>query len=390
MTEIMYYLFRLIIRNLMRHPLRTLLTAVGIIVAITAFGLLRTTVDAWYAGVEASSSVRLIVRNKNSLTFMLPLHYVNKVKGVEGVAEVSHADWFGGIYIEKKNFFAQFAVEERTYFNMYPEFVIAPEEMKAFILDRRGVIAGRKIVEKYGWKIGTQIPIKGTIFPGTWHFVLRGVYQGATAKIDETQFFFHWKFLNEVSKHISPDKTDQVGIILVKLKRAEDAPLVAQRIDKMFSNSRAETLTETEKAFQLGFVSMTEAILLVIEVVSFLVIAIIMAVMANTMAMTARERKQEYAILKALGFPARFIAGLIFGESLLLALVAGAAGVMCIFPATRYVATKFGTLFPIFTVSDHTLWLAGAAALIVGVVAALVPAWHAARIPVSEGMRAVV
>jgi len=152
---------------------------------------------------------------------------------------------------------------------------------------------------------------------------------------------------------------------------------VAQRIDKMFSNSRAETLTETEKAFQLGFVSMTEAILLVIQVVSFLVIAIIMAVMANTMAMTARERKQEYATLKALGFPGRFIVGLIFGESLLLALVAGAVGVICIFPTARYVATKFGTLFPIFTVSDHTLWMAGAAALIVGLVAALAPvaAW---------------
>jgi putative ABC transport system permease protein len=252
------------------------------------------------------------------------------------------------------------------------------------------IIAGRKIVEKYGWQIGDQIPIKGTIFPGTWHFVLRGIYHGATPKIDETQFFFHWKFLNEVSKHISPDKTNQIGIILVRLKRAEDAPLVAQRIDKMFSNSRAETLTETEKAFQLGFVSMTEAILLVIQVVSFLVIAIIMAVMANTMAMTARERKQEYATLKALGFPARFIVGLIVGESLLLALVAGAVGVMCIFPTARYVATKFGTLFPIFTVSNHTLWLAGAAALSVGMVAALAPAWRAARIPVSEGMRAVV
>jgi len=389
-TVNMFYLFRLILRNMMRHPLRSLLTAIGIIVAITAFGLLRTTVDAWYAGVEASSSVRLVVRNKNSLTFMLPLHYVNKVKGIEGVAEVSHADWFGGVYIEKKNFFPQFAVEEHTYFNMYPEFVIPPEEMKSFLLDRRGVIAGRKIVEEYGWKIGDQIPIQGTIFPGTWHFVLRGIYHGASEKIDETQFFFHWKFLNEVSKHISPDKTDQIGIILVRLQHAEDAPLVAQRIDKMFSNSRAETLTETEKAFQLGFVSMTEAILLVIKVVSFLVIAIIMAVMANTMAMTARERKQEYATLKALGFPARFIVAMILGESLLLALAAGAIGIVCIFPASRYVATKFGTLFPIFNVSDHTVWLAAAAALIVGLVAALAPAWRAARMPVSEGMRAVV
>jgi putative ABC transport system permease protein len=385
----MSYLLRLIRRNALRHPLRTLLTVLGIVVAVTAFGLLRTTVDAWYAGAEASSASRLVVRNKNSLVFPLPLHYAGRIRQIEGVSSVSGAQWFAGIYIDKKNFFPQFAVEPRTYFELYPEFVVTPEQMKAFMLDRRGAIAGRKLAAKHGWKVGDQIPLIGTIYPGNWSFVLRGIYQGATSKTDETQFFFHWDYLNETLKRSGSDAANQVGIYLVGVKNAQDAPLVAQRIDTQFANSRAETLTETEKAFQLSFVAMTEAILLVIQVVSFLIIAIIMAVMANTMAMTARERRSEYATLKALGFPARYIVALIAGESLFIAIGAGAAGIWCIYPAAEYVGRRFGTIFPIFNVSDRTVLMAAAAALLVGAVAAIVPAWRAATVKVAEGFRAV-
>lgn len=384
----MIYLFRLIARNTLRHPLRTLLTVLGIVVAITAFGLLRTTVDAWYAGAEASSASRLIVRNKNSLTFPLPLYYGAKIRGIEGVDSVSAAQWFAGIYVDKKNFFPQFAVDPRTYFALYPEFVIPPEQMKAFLLDRRGAIAGRKIVEKFGWKLGDQIPLIGTIYPGTWSFVLRGVYTGANSRTDETQFFLHWDNLNETLKKVAPDSANQVGIFLVGLKNAREAPLVAQRIDAQFRNSRAETLTETEKAFQLSFVAMTEAILLVIQAVSFLVIAIIMAVMANTMAMTARERRREYATLKALGFPVRFIAALIIGESLFITCAAGALGAWLIHPAAAYVGRKYGTIFPIFNVSDNTVVMAMLATLLVGLVAAAGPALQASTRTVSEGFRA--
>jgi putative ABC transport system permease protein len=386
----MPYLLRLIFRNLFRHPLRTLLTTIGIVVAITAFGLLRTTIDAWYAGVEASSSTRLVTRNKNSLVFPLPLHYLSKIRQIDGVSQVSYAEWFGGVYIDKKNFFPQFAVDSRTYFDLYPEFVVPPEQLKTFLLDRRGAVVGRKTAEQYGWKIGDQIPLQGTIYPGTWSFVIDGIYRGIDNKTDQTQFFFHWDYLNEITKKTSPDNANKVGIYLVGLKHAQDAPQIAQHIDTLFKNSLAETLTETEKAFQLSFVSMTEAILLVIQVVSFLIILIIMAVMANTMAMTARERKGEYATLKAMGFPARFIVSLIFGESLLLSLSAGATGVVLIFPAARDVGARFGTLFPIFNVSMETVWMAAGAALMVGVVAAVVPAWRAAHIPVAEGMRAAV
>jgi putative ABC transport system permease protein len=385
----MNYLLRLIMRNTLRHPLRTGLTVIGIIVAITAFGLLRTTVEAWYAGAEASSASRLIVRNKNSLTFPLPLHYFGRIRQIEGVKSVSMAQWFAGVYIDKKNFFPQFAVDARTYFPLYPEFVVPDSQMKDFLLDRRGCIAGRKLVTKFGWKIGDQIPLIGTIYQGNWSFVLRGIYDGANSKTDETQFFFHWDMLNETLKKIAPDAANEIGIFLVGLENPRDAPLVSQRIDVQFRNSRAETLTETEKAFQLSFVAMTEAILLVIQVVSFLIVIIIMAVMANTMAMTARERRREYATLKALGFRSSYIAALILGESMFIALTAGAVAIWLIHPAAAYVGHRFGTIFPIFTVSEKTQIMAAIAALLVGVVAALPPAIRAATVKVSEGFRAV-
>ncbi len=386
----MTFLLRLILRNLLRHPLRTLLTATGIVVAICAFGLLRTTVDAWYAGAEASSSSRLVVRNRNSLTFPLPIYYGNRIHTVDGVAAVSYASWFGGIYVDRKNFFPQFAVEPRTYFPMYPEFIVPQEQMKAFLLNRRGAIAGRRTVEKYGWKLGDQIPLQGTIYAGVWSFVLEGIYTGRDSKVDENQFFFHWENLNESLKRDLPSIANQTGIFLAAIDDPDQAPLVSQRIDALFANSRAETLTETEKAFQLSFVAMTEAILLVIQVVSFVIVAIIMAVMANTIAMTARERRREYATLKAMGFPRSFIAGLIYGESLLLALGAGAAGLALLFPAARYVGRTFGSIFPVFTVSAQTLWMAAGAALLVGVVAAMVPAWRASAVSVTEGLQGVV
>lgn len=383
------FLLKLVLRNCLRHPLRTCLTVLGIIVAITAFGLLRTTIDAWYAGANASSASRLIVRNKNSLNFTLPLYYRDRIAQIDGVRSVSYADWFGGIYIDPKNFFPRFAVEPRSYFDLYPEFVLPAEQMKAFVLDRRGAVVGRKTADKYGFKIGDQIPLIGDIFPGNWSFVVRGIYHGIDSKTDEGQMFMQWENVNETVKKVMPDHANEVGIFLIGLERPEDAALVAQQVDKSFDNSRAETLTETEKAFQLSFVAMTEAILVVIQVVSFLVIVIIMAVMANTMAMTARERRSEYATLKAIGFNGRHVVALIAGESLLISLGAGALGVWLIYPLAEWVGHSFGTLFPIFVVSAQTPLLAAAMSLMIGVVAAIAPAWRAATRKVAEGFRGI-
>ena len=379
----------LVVKNAVRHKLRTLLTVVGIVVAITAFGLLRTIVDAWYAGAEATSSTRLITRNAISLVFSMPLNYAQKIRQVPGVSAVTWANWFGGVYITERNFFPQFAIDAATYLDMYPEFVLKPEERKAFAVDRAGAIAGRKLAEQYGWKLGDQIPLRGTIYPGTWTFTLRAIYDGVDAKTDETQFLFHWQYLNETIKTRFPRGRDQTGVYIVEIGDPGQAAAVSQAIDATFKNSLGETLTETEKAFQLGFVAMTEAILLAIEAVSFVVIVIIMAVMANTMAMTARERYSEYATLKALGFSNGFVAMLIFAESIAIAVAGGLLGIALTFPLAEAFGGAMGALFPVFLISQQTLLLQFGAALIVGVVAAAVPAWRAAQVRIVDGLRAV-
>ena len=379
----------LVLRNALRHKLRTLLTVVGIVVAIVAFGLLRTVVDAWYAGANASSSARLVTRNAVSLVFSMPLTYAQKLRQVDGVAAVSWANWFGGVYVSERNFFPQFAIEPASYLDMYPELVLPPDQRRAFVTDRTGAIAGRKLANEHGWKIGDTIPLRGTIFPGTWSFTLRGIYDGAEKSTDESTMFFHWSYVNETIKRQSLRRADQIGVFIVQLTDPERAAEVSAAIDATFANSLAETHTETEKAFQLGFIAMTEAILLAIEAVSFVVIVIIMAVMANTMAMAARERYAEYATLKALGFANGFVALLIFAESLGIALVGGLVGIAMTIPLAALFASSVGTLFPVFFVSEATMLMQIVAAVLIGVVAGAFPAWRAANVRIIEGLRTV-
>ncbi len=382
-------MFRLLLKNAFRHKLRTLLTMVGLVVAISAFGLLRTIVDAWYAGVEGSSSTRLITRSNISLTFALPLNYAQRLRAVEGVTQVSWSNWFGGVYITERNFFPQFAVDPATYLPMYPEYKIEDAQKLAFLRDRQGVLVGRKLADKFGWKLGDQIPLRGTFYPGTWTFTLRGIWDGADAKTDESQMLMHWAYLNETIRQRASGRADAVGVYIVGIDEPNNAALVSQRIDKMFANSLAETLTETEAAFQLSFVSMSEAILVAVQAVSLIIVVIIMAVMANTMTMTARERLAEYATLKALGFSPGFVVRLIFGESLLIAAIGGLAGLLLTLPLAAVFRSAVGTLFPIFQVSTLTMALQLAAALVVGTVAAAWPAWRMSRIDIVAGLRHV-
>lgn len=385
----MIFFFRFIYRNIFRHSLRSGLTVLGIIIAILAFGVLRTMVDAWYAGVEATSETRLVTRNAISLTFRLPLAYKNKIRQIEGVDVVSYATWFGGVYVNERNFFPKFAIDPKSYLDIYPEFLLSPEEKSAFLRNRNGVIAGRKLASQYGWKVGDVIPITGNIYPGNWSFVLEGIYRGADNKTDETTLFFHWDALNEDLKKTSSNRADQVGAYIVSINSSNRAAEISHEIDQTFKNSLAETLTETEEAFQLGFVSMTQTIVVAIEMVSFVVIAIIMVVMANTMAMSVRERMREYATLKALGFGPGYIFVLIFGESLVVSLSAGAAGILLTYPAADIIRSELGTLFSVFNVAGQTSWMALAMALLIGLVASVIPIWRAITVPITKGLGSI-
>jgi putative ABC transport system permease protein len=382
-------MFKLVWRNTFRHPLRAALTVLGLAVAVLSFCLLRTVVDAWYGGVAASSPVRLVTRNAVSLIFPLPLSYLPKIQAVPGVRTVGYSYWFEGIYIDKKHFFPQFATSLPGVLDAFPEFIIPPGQKLALARDRRGALAGRKLAARYGWRLGDAIVLTGTYFPGEYRFVLRAIYRGREPTTDETQFMFHYDYLNETLKKTAPDQADKVGWFLVQVARPELAAPVAAKIDALFKNSLAETLTESEAAFQMSFVEMTSAILVAIQIVSWVIIAVILAVLANTMAMNARERLGEYAALKTMGFKPRHLAGLILGESLLLALTGGLLGLALTFPVVEMFPASLGQYFGAFYVTGETMAIGVATAAVVGVLAALVPAWQASRVSIATALRRV-
>ena len=383
------YTLRLIVKNTMRHKLRTSLTILGLVVAIFSFGLLQTVINAWYAGAEGASNTTLVTRNKTSLVFPLPLSYQARIRAVPGVTGVGYANWFQGVYKDPKNFFAQFAISGESYLDIYPDYLLPPEDRAAFLRDRKGAIVGRKLADQYGFKVGDVIPLKGTIYPGNWELVVRGIFDGKQTSTNTATLFFHWDYVNETIKKLSPRRANQIGVYVVQINQPENAAAISAAVDREFANSLAETLTETEKAFQLGFVSMSEAIVVAIRVVSFVVIVIIAAVMANTMAMSARERLGEYATLKALGFGPGFLALMIFGESLLLSAFGAALGILILFPFAAFLGKVMGTMFPVFEVTQLTVLQQMLAALVIGTIAAIAPTVRAIRVNIVEGLRSI-
>ncbi len=383
------FFLKLAFRNAFRARLRSALTLLALVIALVAFGLLQTVVGAWNAGVEMASATRVVTRSAISLTFSLPLYYRERIRAVEGVRRIAASNWFGGVWRDEKSFFAQFAVDAENFFPIYPEFVFHPDELRDFLRDRRGAVVGRQLADLYGFKVGDKLPVRGTIYPGNWEFTIRAIYDGRDRSAITRQMYFHYDYLNEFLKLNAPARANRVGVFVLELSDASRVADVAHEIDSQFRNSLAETLTESERAFQLSFLSMVDTIVKVVSGVSYVVIAIILAVATNTMAMTARERLSEYATLKALGFGPGFVARLILSESVLLCMIGG----LLALALTRPVAAAFhhatAGLFARFDVAAQTLQMQALAAGMVGLIAAIAPMARAARIRIVEGLRHV-
>ena len=381
-------ILKLVVKNSLRHKLRTFLTIVGIAIAVTAFGLLRTVVTAWYVGVEASAANRLIARQAVSFIFPLPYAYRERINQVPEVEQVTFANWFGGVYIDKKQFFARLAIDAETFFDVYPELVVPQDQLEAFKKERNSCIIGAQLAQRYNLKIGDVMPIEGDIYPGRWEFVIRAIYSPRDKITDPSNMFFHWTYLDERMKQDMPSRAGDVGWYVIRIKNPSEAGRISEEIDKLFANSRAETKTETERAFQQGFLASASAILTAMNVMSFMIIGIILLVLGNTMVMSARERIREYAVLKTLGFSAWHLVALIGGESLLISLCGGAVGLAFTYPvvgAFEYALPK--GWFPIFNVEAITLFLACASAVMVGVLASLFPIQRAVKTTIVDGLR---
>jgi len=372
----------LLLANLTRKKLRTALTVGSFAVALFIFGLLVAIRDAFNTGIDMAGADRLVVTNRTSIIQPLPIAYRDRLAQLPGVTAVSHANWFGGVYQDPKNFFAQFAVDSDTYPEMYREFVIEPEALEAFRSNRRAAIAGESLAERFGWEVGDRIPIQGAAYPGDWQFDLVGIYRGSRPRDDTTQFWFRYDYLKENG----PEWVDGiVGWYVVRLENPDDALAVSEEIDERFSNSAYETRTQTEKALNASFIKQMGNIQLLILVIGSVVVFTLLLVTGNTMAAAVRERVSEHAVLKALGYSDAGVLGLVLAEVALISVGGGVVGLAAAKLFSRQDPT--GGFFPSFFIAPEALAAGVVVSLGVGLVAGLIPAVSAMRLSVVDALR---
>ncbi|TMA19920.1 MAG: ABC transporter permease [Deltaproteobacteria bacterium] len=375
----------LALRNaFLRNKTRSVLTILGTMVAALAFVFLRTVLAAWYASSEASAADRLVTRNAISITSFLPLSYRDRIANVEGVTKLTFSNWFGGVYKDRKNFFAQFAIDAKSALDVFSIRFVAGSKAD-FLADRNSCIVGSGLVRRFGFKVGDVIPLSSEIFPGDWRFKVAGIVEGTDDSSVASTMYFHWQRLNETL----PDRIKNVvGVYTITVADAARSPEVGRRIDAMFANSEYETHTETERSFRLQFVIGSSAILFALEAVSGVILAIMALILGNTLAMGLRERTPELGAMRAIGFLPRHVRAISTLEGGLLGIVGGAIGLLIATPVLilfgKFSGLGFLTgigLKP--ATAALTLGLAG----IIGITASALPAWNAGRLQVVEALR---
>ncbi len=370
--------------NLRRKKTRTILTIGSFSVALFLFGLLATIDDAFHQGIEVAGVDRLIVRNKISLIQPLPVSYQARLLQIPGVQHASYSSWFGGVYQDERNFFPQIAIEDESYLILFPEFIIPADQLKQFSEDRQGAIVGRTLADRFGWQIGERIPIQGTIFQGVWEFNICGIYDGARKTDDTSQFWFHHEYLDSRREW----GKGEVGWYVVKVANADDAVLISRQIDDTFANSPYETTTETEKAFASGFMKQFGNIKLIILSVGAVVFFTLLLITGSNMAISVRERTNEIAVLKTLGFSNYLVLVLILAESLTYSLSGGLLGLgLCKLYTLRGDPTH--GMLPFFFLSNQNIILGVAVAGSVGIASGIIPAMLAMRLKIVDAIRSL-
>jgi putative ABC transport system permease protein len=374
----------LVFANLRRKKVRTALTVGSFAAALFLFGLLIAVRGAFNQGVEVAGADRLIVLNRVSLIQPLPIAYRDQILQVPGVKAVTFATWFGGIYQDERNFFPQFVIDPGTWRAMYPEFRIPDAEWDAFMKDRQGCVVGQATAKRFGWKIGDRIPIQGTYVPGTWEFNLCGIYTGTRPDDDTTQFWLRRDYFEEKAPAYWKGL---VGWYVVKVANPDDAVRVVAAIDDRFANSPWETKTETEKAFAAAFVKQIGNIEFLILTVGSVVFFTLLLVTGNTMAIAVRERTGELAVLKTVGYSDVLVLWLVLGESVLLAVVGGAIGVLVAKVAAPHLQSVLSGMRVYLPPASLAFGLL--LALAVGMLAGALPALSAMRLKVVDALRRV-
>ena len=371
--------------SLWRKKIRTIFTLLSVFIAFLLFGLLMTIRGAFSFGVDIAGLDRLVLIHKVALIMPLPVSYKERLAATEGVTIASHQTWFGGVYQDPANFFAQMVVEPEPFMKIYPEFVIPEDQVKAWLADRQGAIVGVDLAKRFGWKIGDRIPITGTIWQPkqgqTWEFNIVGMYDGA-AGVDKTQFFFRYDYLDENRAA----GEGLVGWYVVKIADPSQAQQMGAKFDAMFANSSAETKTTTEKGFVEGFAKQVGDIGAIMVAILVAVLFTMLLVAANTMAQSVRERTSEMGVLKTLGFSNASILSLILGESVLIAVLGGSLGL-----AAAWLIVQGGDptngMLPIFILPTRDVVLGSVMIVLLGLIAGALPAFNAMNLKITDALR---
>jgi putative ABC transport system permease protein len=378
----------LVWRNLLRRKVRTIFTVLSIFTAFVLFGVLMALRAAFSMGIELAGADRLMVLNKISLIMPLPESYGGRVRALEGVTYVTHANWFGGYYREIRNAFANMAVDPESWLRMYPEFQLPDEQKKAWLADRQGAIVGADTARRFGWKVGDRVPLEATIFQRpdkrAWEFNIDGIYDSPVKGTDKTQLFFHYDYLSEVLRDVG--MSGQVGWYVIKVADPERSPEIARKVDAMFANSPAETKTDSEKAFVAGFAKQIGNVGLITQLVAAAAILMILLITANTMAQSIRERTGELAVLKTLGFGDGRVLSMVLLESCFIAILGGGVGLIAAWFVVS-LGDPTGGFLPMFYFPVRDLIFGVALVLGLGVISGALPAWQAGRLRIVDALR---
>ncbi len=381
--------FDLVRKNLFRRKLRAALMIVSILIAFMIFGVLAGFYRAFTAGEDRAAADRLITVNKINFTQPMPMAYFNRVRAVDGVRQVTHANWFGGYYQDPKNFLMTLAIEPATYFDMYrSELDIPPEQLQAFISDRSSAVIGESMARKWGWKVGDRVPVASNIFTQrsngshTWDFTIAGIVKGKAEQVSTDFLLFQYAYFDETRTF----GKDTIGWLILQTNSPENNDRVAKTIDAMFANSTAETSTDTEKAFGKAFAAQFGNIALIVFLVVGAAFVTILMIVGNTMALSIRERTREIGVLKTLGFSGPRILRMVLGESVLLALLGGLPGLAIAALITIALRASLANIAPAFAVSP-VIALEGIALMIaLGLFTGVIPALNAMRLKIATAL----
>jgi len=385
-----------ILKHLRRNWIRTSSTVLGMAVCIFLFCTLQTILAAIDYSLQSASAQRLWTRHAVSLVFTLPLSYKARIASVPGVRRVANSTWFGGVYKDRKNFFANFAIDPEDFLAICPEIEVPADQRAAFLSDRRAALVGTGLATKFGWKVGDTIQLESDIPPyrvgRPFDFVIRGIYDIDRVKNaggDVNTMYFHYSYLYEAT-----DRRVDAGTYVLEIDDPDRAGAIGRAVDALFENSDAQTKTETEGAFVAGFVSLAGNLALLLNTIGLAVSFTILLVTANTMSMAVRERRTEIAVLKTLGFPGRLVLGLVLAEALTLGLLGGGLGLLLGWVSLKGLqeAPMLGTVlafYPNVGLTPLVAVLGMGLALVLALAAGLVPAVAAYRGKVTEMLRQV-